>query len=165
MQRPEKKASKPYQDPDEPGKITLTEDEQKKLDLLVAQKKAAQGAAPAMVALDQIDLASFPKLVNQLFLVTFFTVLVFLASWFIQTFTRDLLVHIPMQLYWTFCIYRLSQIMAKRYNSEPPMSGVEIAVISILSFVCMPVFDNYHFAPRWADPFFILWALTQVAWP
>lgn len=77
---------------------------------------------------------------------------------------RELISQLPLQLFWTYCIYQICQFLGRVYKSAPPLSGVQISVLSILSFICLPVFNGYHFVAHWLDPFFLCWVATQVLW-
>ena len=51
------------------------------------------------------------------------------------------------------------------------MTPLAVAIISLVSFTCMPLFGDsmivkdYHFPNRLLDPFWILWVLAQSIWP
>lgn len=153
----------------ESPRVKLTTEEQKNLDELVALGKnstaVAAASAIALKPIDPGDAKALPKLHLQLIGVAALTCLLqFLMTKASPGLGRDLWIHLPMQLYWTYCLYRLSQVMGRRYGDQPPLSDLELAALSVVSFVCMPGFDLYHFAPRWLDPFFWFWAATQFMW-
>lgn len=87
-----------------------------------------------------------------------------IASPFAPGLQRELISQLPLQLFWTYCIYQICHFVGRAYKSAPPLSGVQISVLSILSFVCLPVFNGYHFVAHWLDPFFLCWVATQLLW-
>ncbi len=111
------------------------------------------------------DLRELPRLHKGLVLTVLLSALAQgIFSFLPPGLARELWIHLPMQFYWTFCLFRLSQVMGKKYGDRPPFSDLELGLLSLLSFVTMPIFDHYHFQPRLLDPIFICWLGTQVAW-
>ncbi len=74
--------------------------------------------------------------------------------------TLQLMMHLPMHIFWTACFYRLCQICDRAFETKTKPAFV--ALLSILAFLCSPVFPAPPF-PRMMDPFFMLWAATQVS--
>jgi len=113
------------------------------------------------------DLKALPRLPLQLMRVSVCAAAIALFCYLarLSSLSADLWMHLPMQIYWTFCLYRISQVMAFRNKSKPPLTAAELAVLSVVSLICMPSFANFHFFSRWFDPTFLVWTATQVYWP
>lgn len=143
--------------------IRLTAEEQKILDDLVVKNKSTAAAGNGSGQLSA-DARALPRLRGGLIIALALTWLFSeaLAS-SAAGIARELWIHLPMQLYWTFCLYRISQVMAHRCGNRPPIGELQLAVLSIISFICMPTFGGYQLA-RWLDPFFWCWTATQIAW-
>lgn len=68
--------------------------------------------------------------------------------------------HIPMQLFWTLCLFRL--IDGLEAVGARSISRIPVALISLASFIFLPVF-NSHIRDIRFDPFIWIWAITQFA--
>lgn len=72
----------------------------------------------------------------------------------------------PVVIYFAYCMLRMSDIAALKFNSAAPLSSRTVTLISLISLTFFPVFgQTYHFPNRMLDPFFIVWMLAQIAWP
>ncbi|MBX9686698.1 MAG: serine/threonine protein kinase [Candidatus Obscuribacterales bacterium] len=74
-----------------------------------------------------------------------------------------LMQHIPMQLFWTSCLYQLLQ-MSKVLGAKN-CSSIAIFLISAATFLLSPILPPTPFIARFADPFLILWFSTQFLAP
>ncbi|MBC7997091.1 MAG: hypothetical protein IAF58_04070, partial [Leptolyngbya sp.] len=73
---------------------------------------------------------------------------------------------LPLQVFFTFCLFRINEVVALKRKGPPPIHPSLIAVISLISFTCMPMTGYYYnYFSRIADPFFWLWFVAQVCWP
>src|SRR5579883_1094456 len=134
-------------------------------ELIVAQQTPSSTAAVKLKPIDPIDARALPKFHRGL-LIAIALLLVSSSCLALSSsgLPRDMWVDIPMQIYWTFCIFRLSQVMARRYGGKMPLSSLEVMIISLVSFACMPYFEPYDFGLRWLDPSFVCWVITQCYW-
>lgn len=112
-------------------------------------------------------LTQLPRAFYGLLVALSFTTLLWLITPTIsQGLFRGLWCGLPLQIYFTYCIFRLSNIIGLKRKMPAPLSALAVTIISVISFTCMPVFqDDYHFINRWYDPFWILWSVAQCAWP
>jgi len=150
-------------------KVSVNEENESSLPVSSKQtSKVAKGSNhnPRIVLTSTGDLQNLPRLLIGLPVCLVLTlVMMRISNLFSSGLSNELWVHLPLQIYWTLCLYRLSKVMGQIYKSTPPMSALQIGLLSIVSFVCMPTFDVYNFSPRWLDPFFLCWVLTQMTWP
>lgn len=77
---------------------------------------------------------------------------------------RQMVVDFPLHLLWTYTMLSLNADLATVYRRKAPMHYLSICVISCVSLLCVPVFDQYHLN-RLLDPFFYLWLLCQMIFP
>jgi len=75
--------------------------------------------------------------------------------------SRELLMHLPIQLFWTWCLFQLNEAIGAHYKRESPVSNAVLAAISVSSYILMPVLSPYNFESRWLDPFFLAWIVSQ----
>lgn len=79
---------------------------------------------------------------------------------------RDLWVHLPMQLYWTFCLVRICDGLRWKYgNTAAPLPTWAIGAVSLVSFLCAPNFSPYNYISRLLDPVFYAWLASQLVFP
>ena len=84
----------------------------------------------------------------------------------IADFTRMMLLVMPFQIYFVYCMTRLSDVAALKQGTKSVLSPFLVTFLAIVSLACFPMFgDSYHFISRLMDPFFYVWTLAQCAWP
>ena len=72
---------------------------------------------------------------------------------------------VPLQLYWSFCLFRLSNIIGAKCGIKPPLSETNVFLITVTALVCLPRFDSYPIGLYTIDAFFWLWMVTQLIGP
>ena len=76
-----------------------------------------------------------------------------------------LLTLLPLQLYWAFCLNRMSQITADKFGTKAPFSESMIVLLTAVSLFCVPRLDDYPLSLYKIDPFFWLWMAVQLGVP
>lgn len=76
-----------------------------------------------------------------------------------------LLTLLPLQLYWAFCLNRMSQITADKFGTTAPFSESMIVLLTAVSLFCVPRLDDYPLSLYKIDPFFWLWMAVQLGVP
>lgn len=76
----------------------------------------------------------------------------------------DYWIALPFQIYWSYWLFSISYACGQRYKTAPPINALEIGLISCLSFILLPLVNNYHFN-RLIDPLFYLWLLILACAP
>ncbi|MCC7528445.1 MAG: serine/threonine protein kinase [Candidatus Melainabacteria bacterium] len=73
---------------------------------------------------------------------------------------------VPLQVYFAYCIGRLSDVIGMKRGTPSPLSPLAVATISLVSLMCFPVFaEQYHYPNRFLDPFWLLFMTAQCVWP
>jgi tRNA A-37 threonylcarbamoyl transferase component Bud32 len=113
------------------------------------------------VAPPEEPLLAAPKIVSTSFLLLVFMVIAraFLSD---DGFGTNVIALAPLQLYWAFCLNRLSQITARKFKCAPPLSPGVITVLTLGSLAFFPRLDNFPMASYLLDPFFWIWAAVQI---
>lgn len=79
--------------------------------------------------------------------------------------TSVVVTFLPLQLYWAFCLNRMSQIMAGKFDTRVPFSESMIVLLAAVSLFCIPRLDDYPLSLYQIDPFFWLWMAIQLGVP
>lgn len=117
-----------------------------------------------IVGAPEEPLLAAPRIVATSFLLTIFSIL-------IRAITNDngfgstLFAVIPIQLYWAFCVNRLSQIVGRKCDSPPPLNQTVVALMTVASVLCFPRLDDFPFRYYLLDPTFIVWLAIQMVAP
>lgn len=73
---------------------------------------------------------------------------------------------LPLQVFFTFCLFRINEIVGLKRKGPPAINPALVGLISVVSFTCMPLTGYYYnYFSRLADPFFFLWFIAQISWP
>ena len=72
---------------------------------------------------------------------------------------------LPVQLYWAFCLNRMSQIAADKFSTSRPISDSMIVLVTAASLFCLPRLDDCPLSLYQIDPFFYIWMTIQLAVP
>lgn len=71
----------------------------------------------------------------------------------------------PLQLYWAFCLYRMSQVTGKKFGTEAPLSEMTILLLTAISMFCLPRLDAFPMGAYIWDPFAWIWLCSQMVGP
>jgi tRNA A-37 threonylcarbamoyl transferase component Bud32 len=71
---------------------------------------------------------------------------------------------LPLIVYGAMCMQQVNRALALRYQQKAPLASWQIAGISLLSVVCLPVFlSAFQQVTCWIDPSFWFWVFCQFA--
>ena len=151
------------------GSVTTTNfDQLKRSDEAADSLRYGEAKSEAPFVPDHVDtqksksimaLPGFPHLFARLALALFITSVLELVF---KNGSSSLLVHVPMQLFWTNCIYRYFAIANSLDEKESSQSA--IISLSLISFLFTPLFPA-PFVGRFSDPWFWCWGATQFIMP